>query len=106
MEPGARNAITDVPGLAVGSAEDAVVRTGVTVVLPDVRAVAAVDVQGGGTGTRELELLRPEGAVDAVDAVVLDRSGRVRLSLEGYATVALPGGVDEALRGPLQEAVT
>jgi L-aminopeptidase/D-esterase-like protein len=70
-EPGARNAITDVPGLAVGSAEDAVVRTGVTVVLPDVRAVAAVDVQGGGTGTRELELLRPEGAVDAVDAVVL-----------------------------------
>jgi L-aminopeptidase/D-esterase-like protein len=51
-EPGARNAITDVPGLAVGSAEDAVVRT-------------------GGTGTRELELLRPEGAVDAVDAVVL-----------------------------------
>ena len=52
MEPGARNAITDVPGLAVGSAEDAVIRTGVTVVLPDVRAVAAVDVQGGGTGTR------------------------------------------------------
>ncbi|MBN43172.1 MAG: peptidase T4 [Alphaproteobacteria bacterium] len=71
MQPGVRNAITDVPGLMVGSAEDMAVFTGVTVVLPDVRAVAAVDVQGGGTGTRELELLRTDGTVDAVDAIFL-----------------------------------
>ena len=52
MQPGARNLITDVPGIAVGQAEDAQVRTGVTVILPDGRAVAAVDVRGGGPGTR------------------------------------------------------
>ena len=71
MKPGARNAITDVSGLAVGAAEDDKVRTGVTVILPEARAVAAVDVQGGGTGTRELELLRADGTIDAVDAIVL-----------------------------------
>jgi len=68
---GERNAITDVPGLKVGSAEDTVIRTGVTVVLPDARAVAAVDVQGGGTGTRELELLRGDATLDSVDAIAL-----------------------------------
>ena len=63
---GAHNAITDVPGLKVGAADDADIRTGVTVILPDTRAVAAVDVQGGGTGTRELELLRADATVDAI----------------------------------------
>ena len=68
---GPRNAITDVLGLKVGAADDGDIRTGVTVVLPDARAVAAVDVQGGGTGTRELELLRGDATLDAVDAIVL-----------------------------------
>jgi L-aminopeptidase/D-esterase-like protein len=69
--PGARNLITDVPGLKVGQAEDARARTGVTVVLPDDRAVCAVDVRGGAPGTRETDALAPENLVDAVDAVVL-----------------------------------
>ncbi|MFZ5668610.1 MAG: P1 family peptidase [Pseudomonadota bacterium] len=69
--PGPRNLITDVPGLKVGQAQDAAVRTGVTVVLPDERAVCAVDVRGGGPGTRETDALGPETLVDAVDAVVL-----------------------------------
>ena len=68
---GARNAITDVAGLKVGTAHDGVVRTGVTVLLPDTRAVAAVDVRGGGTGTREVELLGADGTVDDIDALVL-----------------------------------
>ncbi len=68
---GPGNAITDVSGLKIGVAADADIRTGVTVVLPDARAVAAVDVQGGGTGTRELELLRGDATLDAVDAIVL-----------------------------------
>lgn len=71
MKTGPRNTITDVPGLQVGTAEDAAMRTGVTVVLPDRRAVAAVDVRGGGTGTRETELLSGDGTVDEVDALVL-----------------------------------
>lgn len=69
--PGPRNLITDVPGLKVGQAEDAVARTGVTVILPDDRAVAACDVRGGAPGTRETDALAPENLVDAVDAVVL-----------------------------------
>jgi len=69
--PGPRNLITDVPGLKVGQAEDARARTGVTVILPDERAVAACDVRGGAPGTRETDALAPENLVDAVDAVVL-----------------------------------
>ena len=69
--PGPRNLITDVPGLMVGQAQDGAVRTGVTVILPVDRAVCAVDVRGGGPGTRETDALSPENLVDAVDAVVL-----------------------------------
>lgn len=69
--PGLRNLITDVPGLKVGQAHDAAARSGVTVVLPDERAVCAVDVRGGAPGTRETDALAPENLVEAVDAVVL-----------------------------------
>lgn len=69
--PGPRNLITDVPGLKVGQAEDTAARTGVTVILPDDRAVAACDVRGGAPGTRETDALAPENLVDAVDAIVL-----------------------------------
>jgi L-aminopeptidase/D-esterase-like protein len=71
MRPGPRNLITDVGGLSVGQAEDAKARTGVTVILPDDRAMAAVDVRGGGPGTRETDALAADTLVDAVDAVVL-----------------------------------
>ncbi len=71
MTCGLHNTITDVPGIAVGNAEDALVSTGVTVVLPDEPAVASVDVRGGGTGTRDIELLDPVGTIEQVDAVVL-----------------------------------
>ncbi|WP_421785549.1 P1 family peptidase [Hyphobacterium sp.] len=70
-KPGARNAITDVPGLKVGQAHDDKAKTGVTVILPDERAVCGVDVRGGGPGTRETDALQPHTLVDAVDAVVL-----------------------------------
>ena len=69
--PGPRNLITDVPGLRVGQAQDTGVRTGVTVILPDDRAVAACDVRGGAPGTRETDALAPENLVEAVDAIVL-----------------------------------
>jgi L-aminopeptidase/D-esterase-like protein len=69
--PGPRNLITDVPGLRVGQADDPAARSGATVILPDARAVCAVDVRGGAPGTRETDALAPENLVDAVDAVVL-----------------------------------
>ena len=69
--PGPMNTITDVPGLKVGQAQDEAAGTGVTVILPDARAVCGVDVRGGGPGTRETDALQPHTLVDAVDAVVL-----------------------------------
>jgi L-aminopeptidase/D-esterase-like protein len=65
------NLITDIPGLRVGSATDDRVRSGVTVILPDARAVCAVDCRGGAPGTRETDALAADTLVEAVDAVVL-----------------------------------
>ena len=69
--PGPSNLITDVPGLRVGQAEDAKVRTGVTVILADDRDTCAVDVRGGGPGTRETDVLDSWNLVHSADAVVL-----------------------------------
>jgi D-aminopeptidase len=41
------NLITDVPGLAVGNAEDAGLASGVTVVVFDEPAVASLAIHGG-----------------------------------------------------------
>jgi L-aminopeptidase/D-esterase-like protein len=100
---GARNLITDVPGLRVGQAADERARTGVTVILPDERAVCAVDVRGGGPGTRETDALAPDTLVEAVDAVVLSGGSVYGLAAadgvaawlgahgRGYGMVASPG---------------
>lgn len=66
-----RNLITDVPGLKVGNAHNATVRTGVTVVLPDKPVVGAVDVRGGAPGARETDLLSPTCMSDETFALVL-----------------------------------
>jgi len=71
MRPGPRNLVTDVGGLKVGNAEDHLVKTGTTVLVGDRPFVAAVDVMGGSPGTRETDLLAPDKAVQAVDALVL-----------------------------------
>lgn len=71
QKPGPKNLITDVAGITVGNAFDAQVRTGVSVVLPTPRAVAAVDVRGGGPGSRETDALDPTNLVQEVDAIVL-----------------------------------
>ncbi|WP_257578469.1 P1 family peptidase [Streptomyces sp. JJ38] len=66
--------MTDVPGMRVGHAQraDDGWLTGTTVVLaPQGGAVAAVDVRGGGPGTRETDALDPRNVVQRVDAVVL-----------------------------------
>ncbi len=68
---GAKNLITDVPGIKVGNSHDEKVLTGSTVILPDERAVCAAAIAGGGPGTRETDALGADKLVDAVDAVVL-----------------------------------
>ncbi len=69
--PGPRNCLADVAGLSIGCAADPAILTGVTVIVPDQRAVCGVDVRGGGPGTRETDALAPENLVDAIDAIVL-----------------------------------
>ncbi|MFF4726563.1 P1 family peptidase [Streptomyces mirabilis] len=68
------DALTDVAGLRVGHATrtgDGWL-TGTTVVLaPAGGAVAAVDVRGGGPGTKETDALDPRNLVQKVEAVVL-----------------------------------
>ncbi|MFV0135336.1 P1 family peptidase [Streptomyces sp. HMX87] len=68
------DALTDVAGVRVGHATrtgDGWL-TGTTVVLaPEGGAVAAVDVRGGGPGTKETDALDPRNLVQKVEAVVL-----------------------------------
>src|SRR5215207_6211242 len=65
--------LTDVDGLAVGHHHriGRGWRTGTTVVLARGGATAGVDVRGGGPGTRETDLLRPENLVQQVHAICL-----------------------------------
>lgn len=67
----ARNRITDIAGIRVGHAEDTRLASGVTALIFDAPYVTAVDVRGGGPGTRETDLLDPQATVGAVDAVFL-----------------------------------
>ena len=86
IRPGPRNLISDVDGIRVGNAEDSRAHTGVTVVLADEPAVAAVDVRGGAPGTRETDALQPASLVEHVDAVVL--SGGTVFGLDAGSGVA------------------
>ncbi|WP_394431639.1 P1 family peptidase [Streptomyces sp. SGAir0957] len=69
-----QGALTDVTGLRVGHATltgDGFL-TGTTVVLaPEGGAVTAVDVRGGGPGTRETDALDPRNLVRRIEAIVL-----------------------------------
>lgn len=68
------DAVTDVAGVRVGHATrvGGGWLTGTTVVLaPKGGAVAAVDVRGGGPGTKETDALDPRNLVQRVEAVVL-----------------------------------
>jgi L-aminopeptidase/D-esterase-like protein len=101
--PGPSNSLSDVAGLSIGCAEDESALTGVTVIVPDARAVCGVDVRGGGPGTRETDALAPENLVDAVDALVLAGGSVYGLAAadgvaaamgaenKGFALIDMPG---------------
>ena len=63
------NLLTDIAGVRVGHADDATLASGVTAVIFDRPAVAAMDVRGGGPGTREGALLDVANTVEKIDAV-------------------------------------
>ena len=80
LKPGPRNLITDVDGLLVGNAEDARLRSGVSVLVGEQPFVASVDVRGGAPGTRDTDLLDPSCRVDRVDAICLSGGSAYGLS--------------------------
>jgi L-aminopeptidase/D-esterase-like protein len=65
------NAITDIPGIKAGHADDRSAMTGCTVILCEKGAVGGVDQRGGAPGTRETDLLHPMHLVQHLHAVVL-----------------------------------
>jgi len=69
--PPPRNLLTDIPGIRVGHADDSRLASGVTAILFDTPLIAAVDVRGGGPGSRETDLLDPARTVERIDAIVL-----------------------------------
>jgi L-aminopeptidase/D-esterase-like protein len=99
----ATDAITDVPGIAVGhrTSSHKGWRTGTTVVVAPLGAVGGVDVRGGGPGTHETDLLRPENLVHHVHAVCLTggsafglaAAGGVMTALESHG-IGFPVGID------------
>ncbi|WP_146586978.1 P1 family peptidase [Puniceibacterium confluentis] len=71
MKPGPLNLITDVPGLSVGNAEDAALKSGTTVLTAQAPFACSYAVLGGAPGTRETDLLEPDKTAPGVDALVL-----------------------------------
>src|SRR5260370_4525313 len=69
--PTPRNLLSDTPGMRVAHADDARAACGVTAILFDEPFVTAVDIRGGGPGTRETDLLDPARTVEGIDAIVL-----------------------------------
>ncbi|MGO2637039.1 MAG: P1 family peptidase [Corynebacterium variabile] len=111
--PGRVNGLADVPGIAVGHAparDDAgkPVSSGVTVVACPSGAVGAVDVRGGGPGTRETDLLKPSNSMQSVHAVALcggsafglDAAGGVMAGLEERG-IGFPVFGDAVPDGPI-----
>ena len=101
FKPGHKNLITDVAGIRVGHATDAAVQSGVTTLLFAHSVCAAVDVRGGGPGSRETEALALENLVGRVHAIVLAGGSIFGLGAADGVAVALSArGIGIQLRAP------
>src|SRR5579863_10221828 len=74
------NLLTDITGVRVGHASDDALASGTTAVIFDQPVIAAMDVRGGGPGTREGALLGVASIVKKIDAIAL--SGGSAFGLE------------------------
>jgi D-aminopeptidase len=83
VTPGPRNLLTDVAGIRVGHAGDARIASGTTAIVFDQPTVVAVDIGGGGPGTRETDLLDPSRTVDRIDAITLSGGSAFGLDAAG-----------------------
>jgi L-aminopeptidase/D-esterase-like protein len=102
-----RNLLTDIPGVRVGHADDAKLASGVTAIMFDKPAVAAIDVRGGAPGTRESALLDPANMVEGIDAVMLGGGSAFGLDAAGGVQAWLAEhGRGFAVRGAVIPIVT
>ena len=85
----AANLITDVDGVRVGSADDARLASGVTMVLFDEPAVASIAINGGAPALRDTALLEPEMTIERVDGFVLSGGSAFGLDAAGGAMAYL-----------------
>ncbi len=99
FRPAARNLITDIAGLKVGHATDEKVASGVTALLCTPGWTAAVDVRGGGPGTRETDALAAENLVGRAHAIVLAGGSVFGLgAADGVAAALSSQGIGLTLR--------
>lgn len=77
------NLITDIAGLRVGNAHDDRLASGVTALVFDEPAVAALAIHGGAPGVRDTALLDPAMTVERVDALVLSGGSAFGLDAMG-----------------------
>jgi L-aminopeptidase/D-esterase-like protein len=102
-----KNLLTDIPGVRVGHADDASLASGVTAIMFDKPAVAAIDVRGGAPGTRESALLDPANMVEGIDAVMLGGGSAFGLDAAGGMQAWLAEhGRGFAVRGAVVPIVT
>jgi len=90
--PGAKNAITDVPGIEVGHytvSNGAGGMTGTTAIIARGGATAGVTQRGGAPGTRLTDLLKSEKAVGTAHAVVLSGGSAYGLAAADGVTTCL-----------------
>ena len=66
-----KNLLTDIAGVRVGHADNIRLASGVTAVIFDAPAVAAIDVRGGGPGVREGAALDLANTVERIDGIAL-----------------------------------
>jgi L-aminopeptidase/D-esterase-like protein len=86
-----KNLLTDIPGVRVGHADDLRLGSGVTAVLFDTPAVAAMDVRGGGPGTREGSLLVLANTLEQIVALALSGGSAFGLEAGGGVQAWLAG---------------
>jgi L-aminopeptidase/D-esterase-like protein len=97
-----KNLLTDITGVRVGHADDKALASGVTAVVFDRAVVAAMDVRGGGPGTREGALLDVANTVERIDAIALSGGSAFGLEAGGGVQAWLAEqGRGFAVRGAL-----
>src|SRR5436305_9394534 len=94
--------LTDIAAVRVGHAHDAALASGVTAIVFDAPAVAAIDVRGGGPGIRDGAVLELTNTVERIDAIALSGGSAFGLESGGGVQAWLAAqGRGFAVRGAL-----